>query len=105
MKLRSVEYKHKTGEFVFGMLSDGHEAYADGISHGLPDFLETIHFFYNEEAELDLFPEEESNITFTREEIKEYILREIVLPKFAKQLEDISKQITLATIALQECRQ
>lgn len=95
MKIRSVSYNRKTGEFEYGMLHDGHHAYPLGYSKERMIITEKEFFIhYNEEAELDIFPEEENEKVFTREEIATFLIDNYILPHYSHMLEKLTREIS-----------
>lgn len=96
MIIRSVVYNRKKGEFEHGMPFEGHQAYPLGYSNGMIVTEKEFFTHYNAEAELDLFPEEENDIIFTREEIEAFLLDNWILPFYSEKLNTLAEDVAKA---------
>lgn len=97
MIIRSVSYNRQTGEFEHGMPFDGHQAYPLGYCKDRMIITDKEFFtHYNAEAELDLFPEEENDIIFTREEIEVFLLDNWILPFYSEKLNTLAEDVAKA---------
>lgn len=96
MIIRSVSYNRKTGEFEYGQPFNGHHAYPIGYHKEILITDKEFFTHYNSEAELDLFPEEENEIIFTREEIEAVLLDNWILPFYSNKLQKLSEDIAKA---------